>query len=60
MGALALLAGCSRTPEETPVASSPSSTGTASTPPVSSVPAGTVGTPAYQVELTKIEDRCGR
>lgn len=56
VGTLALVAGCSRAPEETPVASSPSTTGTAAPAPASSVPpTGVIGSPAYQVELTRIE-----
>ncbi|HET6989420.1 MAG TPA: hypothetical protein VFI00_22515 [Kribbella sp.] len=54
---LAVAAGCSGTPEQTPIASSPSSTGTPSAPaPASSVPPqGPLGSSAYQAELTKIE-----
>lgn len=54
---LAWVAGCGGAPEQTPVASSPSSTGTSAAPaPASSVPpAGVVGSAAYQVELTRIE-----
>ena len=54
---LAVLAGCSGTPEETPVASSPSTIGTTSAPaPAASVPpAGPLGSAAYQAELTKLE-----
>jgi hypothetical protein len=54
---LAVLAGCSRTPEQTPIASSPSSISTTSAPaPASSVPpAGPLGSAAYQAELTKLE-----
>ena len=54
---LAVLAGCSGMPEETPVASSPSTIGTTSAPaPAASVPpAGPLGSAAYQAELTKLE-----
>ena len=57
VGMLAVLAGCSGTPEETPVASSPSTIGTTSAPaPAASVPpAGPLGSAAYQAELTKLE-----
>jgi hypothetical protein len=54
---LALVAGCRGMPEQTPVASSPSTIRTTSAPaPASSVPpARRLGSAAYQAELTKIE-----
>jgi hypothetical protein len=53
---LAWVAGCGNAPEQTPVASSPSTTGTTTTSvPVSPTPTGPLGSAAYQAELTKIE-----